>query len=58
MSMEAHKEQEVGSGVLIAFFVLIVVLLFTFGDVLTGIVGTLIQGTVFAGYYNSLHEEI
>ncbi|WP_164490156.1 hypothetical protein [Runella sp. SP2] len=56
--MEAHKEQQVGPGVLITFYVLIVVLLFTFGDVLTGIVGTLIQSAVFAGYYNSLHKSL
>jgi len=56
--MEAHKEHEVGPGLLIAFFVIIVVLLFTFGDVLTGIVGLLIQSAVFAGYYNGLHKEV
>lgn len=56
--MEAHKEQQVGPGVLITFYVLIVVLLFTFGDVLTGIVGTLIQSAVFAGYYNSFHKSL
>jgi hypothetical protein len=56
--MEAHKEQGIDSGWLIAFFLLIIVLLFTFGDVLTGIVGILIQGAIFAGYHNELHKEI
>jgi hypothetical protein len=56
--MEAHKEQELGSGWLIAFFLLITVLLFVFGDVFTALVGMLIQGTIFAGYHNDLHKEI
>jgi hypothetical protein len=56
--MEAHKEQELGSGWLIAFFLLIVVLLFTVGDVFTGIVGLIVQGAIFAGYHNELHKEI
>lgn len=56
--MEAHKEQGIGSGWLIAFFLLIIVLLFTVGDVFTGIVGLLVQGAIFAGYHNELHKEI
>lgn len=56
--MEAHKEQEIGSGWLIAFFLIIICLLFAFGDTLTAIVGTIVQGLIFAGYHNSLHEEI
>jgi hypothetical protein len=56
--MEAHKEQEVNYGWLIAFFLLIVVLLFAFGDTLTAILGIIIQGTIFAGYHNQLHKEI
>jgi hypothetical protein len=56
--MEAHKEQEIPSGWLIAFFLLIVVLLFVFGDVFTAIVGILIQSMIFAGYHNNLHKEI
>jgi len=56
--MEAHKEQEINSGWLIAFFLLIICLLFVFGDTLTAIVGILVEGVIFAGYHNSLHKEI
>lgn len=56
--MEAHKEQEVHWGWLLAYFLIIVILLFAFGDTLVAIVGTLIQALIFAGYHNSLHKEI
>lgn len=55
--MEAHNEQEVNWGWLLATFLVLVGMLFLFGDVLTGIVGTLIIGAIFAGYYNDLHKE-
>ncbi|AEI47521.1 hypothetical protein [Runella slithyformis] len=56
--MEAHQEQEVHWGWLLAYFLVIIVLLFTFGDLLVALLGTLIQGIIFAGYHNELHKEI
>lgn len=56
--MEAHKEQELHWGWFVAVFLLIVVLLFAFGDLLTAILGTLIVGTIFASYHNEIHKEL
>jgi hypothetical protein len=56
--MEAHQEQEVHWGWLLAYFLVIIVLLFVFGDVFVALLGTLIQGIIFAGYHNELHKEI
>ncbi|MCU0338731.1 MAG: hypothetical protein MUE30_02510 [Spirosomaceae bacterium] len=56
--MEAHKEQELHWGWFVAFFILIVVLLFAFGDLLTAILGILIIGGGFASYHNELHKEL
>jgi hypothetical protein len=56
--MENTHTEELHWGWLVAFYLLIVVLLFIFGDVFTALVGILVQTLVFAGYYNSLHKEI
>jgi len=40
--MEACKEQEIGSGWLIDFFLVIICLLFVFGYILTAIVGIIV----------------
>jgi hypothetical protein len=55
--MENTHTNEVHWGLLLAVYLLIVVLLFAFGDVLVAIVGTVIQTLIFASYYNSLHKE-
>ena len=55
--MDAHHKQELHWGWLVAFALLLITLLFAFGDVLTGIVGILVLSIVFAGYHNAQAEE-
>ncbi|MFN4147485.1 MAG: hypothetical protein ACK4GN_16780 [Runella sp.] len=55
--MDAHHEQDIHWGWLLAFYLLIVALLFIFGDLLTAIVGTIVQSVIFASYYNAKHAE-
>jgi hypothetical protein len=56
MENTTHSE-ELHWGWLLAFFLLLVVLLFAFGDVLTAIIGILVMSITFASYHNSLHSE-
>jgi MFS superfamily sulfate permease-like transporter len=55
--MEAQHKQELHWGWLVAFALLLIVLLFAFGDILTGIVGTLVLSIVFAGYHNAQQHD-
>jgi hypothetical protein len=56
MENTTHSE-ELHWGWLLGFFLLLVVLLFAFGDVLTAIIGILVMSITFASYSNSLHSE-
>ncbi|TAE35929.1 MAG: hypothetical protein EAZ70_11795 [Runella slithyformis] len=51
MDGQQHK-QELNWGWLVGFALLLIILLFAFGDILTGIVGILVLSIVFAGYHN------
>lgn len=52
-----HHNQELHWGWLVAFFLVLVIALFTFGDLLTAIVGILLLSTVFAGYYSEQQKD-
>ena len=53
--MANQNNTSLSSGTMLAIFVIIMIILFIFGDTFTFIVGLLIEGLVFSIGYNKVH---
>lgn len=57
MENQHTDTHEAPNWLMLASFILIVVMLFAFGDVLTAGVGTILIGVVYANYYTNKSSE-